>query len=301
MWRIWIKVGEDRVMLVAAGVCFYLLLALFPALAAFVSLYGFVADPTAIAGQISYLEDVLPAAGFDMIQSQLQALAGQERDILSFSFAVSFIVALWSTNVGVMTLFQALNIAYQERETRSYLTLVARALAFTLGLMVVGIVLIVSVGVLPVVLSFLRLGGITDILIRIVRWPVTLLLIALTITVFYRYGPDRTRARWRWITWGAAIATLVWLGASLAFSFYLQNFANYNATYGSLGAVIGFMMWIWISALILLVGAEIDAEIEHQTARDSTVGREKPMGQRGAFVADTLGQAMDRDDSFRKK
>jgi len=291
LWRVWGEISEDQVMLVAAGVTFYLLLALFPALAAFVSLYGFVADPATIAGQISFLEDVLPSGGFDLIRSQLEELAAQERNVASFGFVVAFLIALWSANTGVKTLFQALNIAYEESESRSFLVLNALSLAFTLGLMVVGILLIAAVGVVPAVLSFLQLGGVADDLVRIGRWPVTLIVIALAIMIFYRYGPDRERVEWRWVTWGAAVATLVWLAASVAFSFYLQNFANYNATYGSLGAVIGFMMWVWISTVILLVGAELNAEMEHQTTRDSTVGGEKPMGERGAAMADTLGEA----------
>ena len=283
-------------MLIAAGVTFYLLLALFPALTAFVSLYGFVADPVTIADHISYLGGMLPSGGLDIIREQLNALASQDRSALSIGFIVAFLVALWSANTGVKTLFDALNIAYEEEEKRGFIALNLLSLTFTLMAMVLGILMIVSIGVVPAVLAFLNLESVTEQLIRILRWPVTLLVIACAIAVIYRYGPSRERPKWRWITWGGAFAAVIWLAASFGFSFYLQNFADYNATYGSLGAVIGFMMWTWISVIILLVCAELNAEMEHQTARDSTSGKPKPIGSRGATVADTLGRSTEENE-----
>lgn len=283
-------------MLIAAGVTFYLLLALFPALTAFVSLYGFVADPVTIADHISYLGGMLPSGGLDIIREQLNALASQDRSALSIGFVVAFLVALWSANTGVKTLFDALNIAYEEEEKRGFIALNLLSLTFTLMAMVLGILMIVSIGVVPAVLAFLNLESVTEQLIRILRWPATLLVIACAIAVIYRYGPSRERPKWRWITWGGAFAAVIWLAASFGFSFYLQNFADYNATYGSLGAVIGFMMWTWISVIILLVCAELNAEMEHQTARDSTSGKPKPIGSRGATVADTLGRSTEENE-----
>lgn len=283
-------------MLIAAGVTFYLLLALFPALTAFVSLYGFVADPVTIADHISYLGGMLPSGGIDIIREQLNALASQDRSALSIGFIVAFLVALWSANTGVKTLFDALNIAYEEEEKRGFIALNLLSLTFTLMAMVLGILMIVSIGVVPAVLAFLNLESVTEQLIRILRWPVTLLVIACAIAVIYRYGPSRERPKWRWITWGGAFAAVIWLAASFGFSFYLQNFADYNATYGSLGAVIGFMMWTWISVIILLVCAELNAEMEHQTARDSTSGKPQPIGSRGATVADTLGRSTEENE-----
>jgi membrane protein len=294
LWRVWSEIGEDRIMLVAAGVTFYLLLALFPALAAFVSLYGFVADPKTIADQVAYLGGVLPSGGLDMIRGQLQALANASGKALSFGFVVGFLVALWSANSGIKAIFEAMNVAYEEEEKRSFIWLNLLSLAFTLGAMVVGILMVVMVGVVPAVLAFLHLGGLTEVLVRVLRWPLLLIAVAMVISIIYRYGPSRERAQWRWINWGAAVAAVVWLVASVLFSWYLQNFANYNATYGSLGAVIGFMMWTWISVLILLAGAELNSEIEHQTARDSTTGKPVERGERGAVMADTIGAAQDK-------
>jgi membrane protein len=293
LWRLYYEITEDRIMLVAAGATFYLLLALFPALAAFVSLYGFVADPKTIADHIAFLGGLLPSGGLDIIQNQLHALASQNREALSFGFISGLVIALWSANSGVKSLFEGLNVAYGEHEKRGFIMLNLVSFAFTLGALVIGIGLIVSVGIIPAMLALFRLGPWTEILISVLRWPVLLLLVAIGLVLIYRYGPSRAAAKWRWLTWGAALATVVWIVASWAFSFYLQHFANYNATYGTLGAVIGFMIWTWISVIIVLVGAELNAEIEHQTARDSTTGEPQPMGGRGAVMADTIGKNAD--------
>jgi membrane protein len=288
-WRVWDEVGRDRILLVAAGVTFYLLLALFPALAAFVSLYGFVSDPITIADHVSYLGGLLPSGGVDLVRHQLEALARQ-KEALGLGFVVGLIIALWSANNGIKALFEAMNIAYEEREKRGFVELNLLSISFTVGALLIGIGLILTVGIVPVILAYLRLDTWAELLVAAGRWPALMIVILTGISLIYRFGPSRSHAKWRWLSWGAGLATLVWIGASWAFSFYLQNFADYNATYGSLGAVIGLMMWTWISVIILIVGAEINAEMEHQTARDSTTGRPKPMGKRGAFVADTLGR-----------
>jgi len=293
--RVFSEVMEDRITLIAAGATFYLILALFPALTAFVSLYGLVADPVTIADHIAFLGSLMPKAGYDMISGQLHALAKANTNALSFGFLFGVLAALWSANNGIKTIFEAMNIAYEEKEKRSFIWLNVMSLLFTLGAMVIAALFVISVGVVPAVLSFLRLDSFAAILIEYLRWPVIIVAAAFAISIIYRYGPSRRRAKWRWQVPGAAIATIVWLIASIGFSWYLTNFANYNATYGSLGAVIGFLMWVWISMVILLVGAEINAEMEHQTAIDSTIGRDRPMGGRGAHVADTLGAASNED------
>lgn len=288
--RVYREVVRDRVTLVAAGAAFYLMLAIFPALGAFVSIYGFVADPTSIASQIAFLQGVLPSGGLDLIYSQLESLASQDPSALSLGLVATLAVSLWSANNGVKTLFEALNIAYEEEEKRSFVRLNLVALAFTLGFMIAFMAMIAVIGIVPAVLAVLNLGGVSEILIAVGRWILMLGLMVMGLSLLYRFGPCRARAKWRWISWGSVLATLVWLFASIAFSYYLQNFADYNATYGSLGAAIGFMLWIWLSAVILIIGAELNAEMEHQTARDSTTGEPRPMGERGAVVADTLGE-----------
>ena len=291
VWRIWSEFGEDRVLLIAAGATFYLLLALFPALAAFVSVYGFVADPATIADHISYLGGLLPSGGLEIIEGQLEALVTQNEDALSIGFLTGLAIALWSANSGIKALFDAMNIAYEETEKRGFFKLNLVSIVFTLGAIVIAIGLILAVGVVPAVLAFLRLDRWAELLISLSRWPILMLAILTGIALIYRFGPSRRQAKWRWLSWGAGIATVVWVAASWGFSYYLQNFADYNATYGSLGAIIGMMTWTWISVIILIVGAKINAETEHQTARDSTIGEPKPMGRRGAVVADTIGES----------
>ena len=292
--RIYVAFWEDRVMLVAAGATFYLLLALFPAFAVFVSLYGFVNDPATISDHIAFIGRFLPQAGTEMLQAQLDTLVTQDRASLSIGFFTGLLFALWFANNGIKTLFEAMNIAYGEIENRSFIWLNIVAMYFTLGAIFIGILLITAVGVVPVVMSVVGLSGWSEVLISTLRWPVVFILIVAAIAMIYRYGPSRNRARWSWVLFGAVLTAVVWLFASIGFSWYLRNFANYNAMYGSLGAVVGFMMWVWISSLIFIIGAEINAEMEHQTAVDTTDLPEKPLGLRGARVADTLGKSSSR-------
>lgn len=290
LWRVWTKFNEDRVSLVAAGATFYLLLGLFPALAAFVSLYGFVADPVTVADHVAYLGGILPSGGIELIGDQLRRLAEQNDSSLSFGFISGFAIALWSANNGMKALFEAMNIAYEEREKRSFIRLNLITLGITLAAMVLGIVIITGVGIIPALLSIFQLGDVASVLISTMRWPILAALVGFAIALLYRYGPSRQNAQWQWVNWGSAAATTAWLVMSLAFSWYLTNLANYSGTYGSLGALIGFMMWTWLSTVILIMGAELNAEIEHQTSRDSTTPPEQAMGERGAVVADTIGQ-----------
>lgn len=292
-WRVIEAVMVDRVTLIAAGVTYYLLLSLFPALAALVALYGFVADPSTIMGHIGFLASVFPPGSFDVILNQLTALTQQKTSTLSFAFLTGLVVAIWSANSGMKAIFDAMNVAYQEKEKRSFVRLNFLSLTFTFGGLIIAIVLIVAIGVLPAALSYLWLDRWQELLARFARWPLVLVLVGCGIAVIYRFGPSREQAKFRWLNWGVVFSTLLWMSASILFSFYIENFANYNATYGALGALIGMMVWIWISVIILIVGAELNAELEHQTACDSTTGTPQPMGDRGAFVADTLGKTVD--------
>lgn len=290
-WRVFAAVQEDRVMLVAAGVTFYLLLSIFPAMTALVSLYGFFADPASITDRLSFLNEIMPPEGLSIFFDQLRSLAGEKRSALSFGLIFGLAIALWSANNGVKALFEAMNIAYAEDEKRSFLRLNLVSFAFTLGGLIGLIILVVGLGIIPAIIAVVNLGGVTEMVLRVLRWPVLLVVIAFGITLLYRFGPSRERARLRWVTWGAVMAALLWVIGSLGVSYYLSHIADYNATYGTLGALIGFLFWTWISAIIVILGAEVNAELEHQTARDSTTGPERPMGERGAYMADTLGKA----------
>ncbi len=239
--------------------------------------------------QLQGLQGVLPGGALQIIGEQLQRITSQESAKLGFGMIFGLGVALWSANAGMKTLFDAMNIVYEEEEKRGFIKLTLITLGFTLGTIVALIVALTGVVVLPIVLEFLHLGSLETVLL-VLRWPILLVLVALGLSIIYRVGPSRSAARWRWIAPGSLFAAALWVVFSLLFSWYAQNFGSYDETYGSLGAAIGFMTWIWISTIVVLIGAELNAEMEHQTAIDSTTHAARPMGQRGATMADTLGE-----------
>ncbi|GJE75455.1 YihY/virulence factor BrkB family protein [Methylorubrum suomiense] len=288
--RVYQEFLKDRVMSVAAGVTFYSLLSLFPAIAALVTCYGLIADVSTINVHLALLHGVLPSGALDIIGEQVKRIAAKGGGTLGITFFTSLTLSLWSANAAMKAMFDALNVVYEEEEKRNFFWLNVRSLTFTAGALLFVILALSAIVVLPVVFNFLGLGDGAR-LIALARWPALLAVLLGGLAVLYRYGPSRERARWRWVGAGSAVAGVLWLIASLLFSWYVANFGNYNETYGTLGGVIGFMTWMWISAIIVLVGGEINAEIEHQTARDSTTRPVLPLGQRGARMADTVGAA----------
>ena len=285
------QVSADRVLTEAAAVTFYALLSIFPALAALVSLYGLVADPKTISDQVASLSGVLPGGGVDILKDQVQALTSGADNKLGWGLMLGLAASLWSANQGTKAVFDALNVVNDEEETRGFVHRTAVTLAFTLGAILFVVLALAAVVVLPAVLASVGLGGVTEVLLRVLRWPLLLGAVALLLALLYRYGPSRERARWRWVSWGSAFAAVAWLAASVAFSWYVANFGDYNKTYGSLGAAVGFMTWIWISAAVVLVGGELNAEMERQTGRDTTAGPEREPGARGATKADQMARA----------
>ena len=291
LWRVYAQIGEDRLLAVAAGAVFYMLLALFPAVTALVSLYGLFTDPSVITEHVSLLSGVMPAGAIDIVREQVTRLTETGTNALGFGFLFGLLLALWSANAGMKAIIDALNVVYDERENRSFVKLTLVAFAFTLGAFVFVLLALAAIVVLPLVLAWIGVETRAGQLISLLRWPALLVVVMLWLAVLYCYAPSRTRQRWSWLSVGTAFATLAWLGGSALFSWYLSNFANYDATYGSLGAAIGLMMWLWLSVSVILVGGEINAEMEHQTAEDTTVAPEKPLGARGAVMADTVGEA----------
>jgi membrane protein len=291
LWRTYSEIGDDRLMAIAAGVVFYSLLALFPAVTAGVSVYALFADAATISGHIASLSSVLPGGAIDIISEQITRIVQRGASELTFGFVIGLGIALWSANAGIKAIFDALNVIYDETEKRGFIKLNLISLAFTLGAIALALLMVAAVAVLPIVLGYIGLGSVAEWLLRLGRWPLMFLVTVLALAVLYRFGPSREHAQWRWLTLGSVLAAIVWLIASVAFSWYVANFGNYNATYGSLGAVIGMMMWMWLSIIVVLVGAELDAEIEHQTAQDTTTGVPRPLGARGATMADTVGAA----------
>jgi membrane protein len=298
-WRGWKDIlirtyeqfNEDRLLAVAAGVVFYGLLALFPAITAIVSSYALFATPNTINDHLSMLSGVLPGGAFDIVKEQVGRVLEKGNLKLGTAFIVSFLFALWSANGGMKAIIDALNVVYDEPEKRGFFKLNAVSLVFTFGGLVAVLIAIGMVVALPIVLSTIGLGSITELIFRIGRWPLLVVLMLLGLAVLYRFGPSRRLPQWRWLTVGSLFASLTWLAGSALLSYYLANYANYDATYGSLGAAIGLMMWMWMSAIVVLLGAELNSEIEHQTKMDSTEGGGKPLGARGAHVADTVGEA----------
>jgi membrane protein len=260
--RVWRGISEDRILLVAGGVTFYLILAIFPGIAALISIYGLFANPATIASHLDTVANIAPGGAIEVLNDALTRLASGGGTTLSLGFLVGLVISLWFTNSGVSALFDALNIAFEEEEKRGLIKYYIETLTFTLATIVFVLLSIAVVVAIPVALSFLPLPGATDLLVRIARWPILLVLVGFALAVLYRFGPCRSAPRWRWITWGSAFATIGWVAVSVLFSWYVANFGSYNKTYGSLGAIMGFMTWIWLSLVVVLVGAKLDAEME---------------------------------------
>lgn len=289
-WRVYESVGSDRVLLVAAGVTFYALLAIFPATAALVTLYGLFADVSSIGEHLRLASGIVPEGALGFIGEQVTRIAQQGQSTLGFALLGSLALALWGANAGTKSIFEALNIIYKEREKRGFVRLTLQSLAFTLGGLAIALFGIGAVVAVPVLLNVL---GVPDAslasLLSLLRWPLLYAVMLFALACLYRYGPSRERPQWRWVTWGSAIAGAIWIVGSLLLSWYIANFGNYNVTYGSLGAVVGLLMWTWMSTIVVLLGGEINAEMEHQTAKDTTEGPAQPLGTRGARMADEVG------------
>lgn len=260
IYGVYESVSRDRILANAAAVTFYALLALFPGIAALVSVYGLFADSKSIAGHLGVVSGILPGGAIEVIREQLTRLTAQGSTTLGISFVIGLVISLWSANGGIKALFDALNVVYQEKEKRSFVKLNAISLAFTLGVILFLLVALACVIAVPVALDYLP--GVTGFIVDVARWPVLLVLVAAALAVIYRYGPSRNEPRWRWISWGSAFAAVMWLAASTLFSWYAANFGSFDKTYGSLGAVIGFMTWMWLSIIVILVGARLNVETE---------------------------------------
>jgi len=291
LWRVLWSISADRILSTSGGVAFFALLAIFPGIAAIVSLYGLFADASTIGKHLALLSGIWPGGVLQLIAEQITHISRQGSGTLGTAFVVSLLIALGSSNSGMAALFDALNVIYDEREKRSLVRFYATTFLFTLAGIVFVILAITGVVVLPLMLKFVGLATTTEWVLAILRWPFLLGIIVVSLACIYRYGPSRRDARWCWVTWGSTLGALLWMVASMLFSWYVATFDSYNKIYGSLGAGVGFMVWLWISAVIVLLGGELNAEMEHQTARDTTEGGSKPLGSRGAVMADHVGEA----------
>lgn len=279
--------GDDQIPLIAAGCTFYTLLALFPAITAFVALYGLFADVGEAQRHVAELRGLLPEGAVTLIGEQMTRVAAAGDSQLSLALVFGLGVALWSANKSMKAIITGLNIAYEETETRGLVRKTLTPLAFTTGLVVFA-ALAIGIGGLAAVAAE-RLGSILGLALMAVYWLGLFAGVVGVMALLYRFGPSRSLARWRWISWGSGLAATAWVAMSAGFTAYVANFGRYDETYGALGAVIGFMTWTWLSSMVFLMGAELNSEIEHQTARDTTTGAPLPLGRRGAVMADTVG------------
>lgn len=284
--RTWKEFNQDNISIIAGGVTFNILLAIFPALGAFVALYGLIGDVSDVPRQLQVLSVLLPPDVVNFAGQQMVRLAKARSGGLSLALVGGLVISFWSASGAMKAVMVGMNVAYEEREKRGFIRFNLISLAFTFGLLIFAAIVLIALGAGSLVGAFL--GKDVEFLLNVARWPVLFLAFAGSLSVLYRFGPSREMARWRWITWGSVSATVVWLLCSVAFSFYVGRFAHYDRTYGSLGTAIGLMLWIWVSSVIVLAGAEINAELEHQTMVDSTTGGPLPLGSRGATMADQV-------------
>jgi membrane protein len=266
LWRTAQRTGTDRLLANAAGVVFFGLLAVFPAITALVSCYGLFADPNTIGANLQTLALMLPKGSFDIVQDQIARVLAKGHAELGATFLFGLVLALWSANSGVKAVIDALNVAYEQQEKRGFIHLNAMSLAFTLGGIAALLVMVAAVVAFPLALDHIGLAPDSQLIVSLARWPLLFVALLVALGVLYRLGPSRRATPWRWLSVGAIVAALLWIAGSALLSFYLSNFANYSATYGSLGAAIGLMTWMWMSAITVLLGAELNSEIERQAA-----------------------------------
>jgi membrane protein len=290
MRRTYLEIISDRISLVAAGCAFYATLALFPAITMLISVYGLVFDPTTVEPQLQVVRELLPPAAFTLIADRVHTLVSQENATLGFSLVVSTAIALWSSSTGTKAMLSALNMAYEEQERRNFLRFQATGLSMTLCGILGAVIALVILVFLPVAIEFLGLDAYAKAVVRIASFVMLIVFVITSLSLLYYFGPSRRSAKWHWVTPGSLIATLLWLVASILFSLYVGHIASYDTSYGPLGAIAGVMMWFWVSAYAVLLGAELNAELELQTSEDTTTGPPKPAGQRGAFVADHVSE-----------
>jgi membrane protein len=293
------QIEYDHVQVLSAGIAFYFFLALFPTIAAAISIYGLVMEPAQVEQQMSQLANILPSQAHEMISGILKDNAGKAKQTLGWSLAISILFSLWSANKGTKAVFEGVNIAYDEIDERSFFKKNAITLLFTLGGIIIGFICITLVVGFPAFIKNIGLPSTVQTIIQLLRWPLMAIIIIFPLAAIYKVAPDRDNPQFKWTSWGAVIATLFWLAGSLLFSLYVNKFGSFDKTYGSFATVIILMLWFFLTAFIVLLGAEINSEMEHQTRKDTTVGEDKPMGQRGGYHPDHIAGQDKEDDKNR--
>jgi membrane protein len=280
--------GDDQKSQAAAAVAFYAFLSLVPALLALVSFYALLANPEQLAAIFTELEGTVPRHVLVIIEEQLSQIIAGSATQLTLGVLLSLLAAWFSASRGVAAMIRAVNIAYHEQETRGWLLKRWLAVRLAAGLSIFVATAIAFITFLPTLFAYVGLGDV----VRLARWPLLAVAVMSGLGIFYRYAPNRTPPKWRWVSLGAVVATVAWLAASFGLSVYIESFGNFNATYGALGAIAALLIWFYVSAYAILLGAELNAELEHQTEIDTTVGPPRPLGKRAATVADELGPTL---------
>ena len=289
--RVAAEFSRDHVMLIAAGVAFYGLLAIFPAITALMSITGLLYEPRELVSALEGVTAVVPSDVSEILLAQAEAVAGSQGGGLTLGLILGLGIALWSASAGVGSLIEGINFAYEEKETRGFIRLKAMTIVMTIGMILGVLIAAILIVAVPIALKFLAISPWMETLIGILKYVPLALIVIFGLGTLYRYAPDRQGARIRWLAPGTLVAAALWLIASIGFSVYVANFGSYNETFGSIAGVVVMLLWMWISAIVILLGAELNAEIEAQTARDTTTGEREPLGHRGAVKADHVGAA----------
>ncbi|MGB3468427.1 MAG: YihY/virulence factor BrkB family protein [Cyclobacteriaceae bacterium] len=290
------QLGIDHVKIVSAGVAFYFFLSLFPIISVLISVYGLITDPVEVENQLAGALGSLPTDAADMVKNIIKDTLSKSDSTLGFSLLISILLSLWSANSGTSSLFEGINIAYDEVDDRGFFKRTGITLAFTFGIILMGVLTIFLMAGFS---SWIQ-GFDSELLktvVTLLRWPLLAILISVGLALLYKVAADRDDPEFKWVSWGSAIATLLWVAGTWAFSFYIENFAGYTETYGNLAAVVILLLWLFLTSFIILLGAEINSEMEHQTAEDTTVGTDEPMGQRDAYHADHVAAGETKAES----
>lgn len=289
-WRIFKRIikqiKSDNIMIVAPGVAFFLFLAIFPAILALISLYGLIFNPEQVQNQLSLLTAILPPDAGKLIIDTLSKISGQPDSQLEWEVFISLFISLWSANIGSKALFRGINIVYEEESRRNFFQLNGISLIFTISGIVISIVSLALIIGFPTFIKHVDIPPFFNRLVGIGRWVLLGFIIAIFIAAAYKFAPERRDPKFRWVTWGAIVATLLWLAASWGFSYYVENFGNFDEKYGTVSSVVILMLWFYITSFLILLGAEINTEMEYQTKKDTTIGKTRPLGDRNAYHAD---------------
>lgn len=290
--RTWRQMDKDNVFLISAGVAFYFLLALMPALTSFSAVGTVMITPDDIRTLAQQVGILMPESARVVLNSQLDSVlkSGPEQTSLTLKAVTGFVISFWAATAGVRAMMIAVTLAYREHERRSFVQFYVTAFSLTVAALFIGLCAILALVAVPVAFSVFPFSETKELLIRLLRWPVIIAAVAAGLSITYRFAPSRRHAKTKWVTTGAVVATLLWLAGSFAFTTYVESFADFEAVHGALSSIVVLLLWFWFSAVVTLMGAELNAEIEHQTSVDTTVGRDRPMGERGAYVADHVAK-----------